>query len=291
MFSLASRIFQRTYASTSTKTPRVVQAAKAQAASTPLDVRVRRSAALKAKESSPKRLTYLQRRRILQPTVSKTDSRNRIRGVRMVKDQRGVEVAKVLGQRIYLPNIIFRMVRNHTPPGEAYNPYEATFRIPQSVTKTDIRSYLLSLYGVKCTYIRTDNYLAKVEDSQIRKQQHRKARSAYKRAVVGLVEPFYYPLAVEDMNGRERWLREATLEEQFRVKQFKALNKEVLVRMTQKSSDNWSLRGDSWQSRAQILKNIWQRREERERKIRETAAIVQKLREDGKLASSSSSSS
>ncbi|KLO13287.1 hypothetical protein SCHPADRAFT_904353 [Schizopora paradoxa] len=289
MFSLASRIFQRTYASTSSAIPRAVQPAKAQAASTPLDVRVRRAAAIKAKESSPKRLSYIQRRRILQPSVSKTDSRSRIRGVKMVRDHRGVEVAKVLGERIYLPNIIFRMVRNHTPPGEAYNPYEATFRIPQSVTKTDIRSYLLSVYGVKCTYIRTDNYLAKVEDNSVRKYQHKKHRSAYKRAVVGLVDPFYYPLAVEDMNGRERWLREATLEEQFRIKQFKEMNKELLVKMTQKSSDSWSLRGDSWQTRAQILKNIWQKREERERKVRETAVLVQKLREEGKLASSSSS--
>ncbi|KAJ2966781.1 hypothetical protein NUW54_g13706 [Trametes sanguinea] len=48
------------------------------------------------------------------------------------------------------------MVRNHTPPGQPYNPYEATFRVPQSVTKTDIRSYLLAVYGVQTTYIRTD---------------------------------------------------------------------------------------------------------------------------------------
>ncbi len=90
------------------------------------------------------------------------------------------------------------------------------------------------------------------------------------------------------MYGRERWLRDATCDEQFRVKQFKDMNRELLVKMTQKSSDKWSLRGDSWQTRAQILKNIWQRREEREMKIRDTAALVQKLREEGKLSSSSS---
>ena len=59
--------------------------------------------------------------------------------------------AVLLGERIYLPNVIFRMVRNHTLPGEPYNPFEATFRIPQSITKTDIRSYLLAVYGVECT--------------------------------------------------------------------------------------------------------------------------------------------
>ena len=56
--------------------------------------------------------------------------------------------AEVVGQKIFLPNIIFKLVRNHTPAGQPYNPYEATFRVPPSVTKTDVRAYLLAVYGV-----------------------------------------------------------------------------------------------------------------------------------------------
>ena len=37
----------------------------------------------------------------------------------------------------------------------AYNPYEATFRIPQSVTKTNARACLAMVHGVQMTYIRT----------------------------------------------------------------------------------------------------------------------------------------
>ncbi|EDR14659.1 uncharacterized protein LACBIDRAFT_163947, partial [Laccaria bicolor S238N-H82] len=96
----------------------------------------------------------------------------------------------VLGKRVYLPNIIFKLVRNNTPPGMPYNPYEATFRIPHSVTKTDIRSYLAAVYGVKTTYVRTDNYISPVYR---RLGYERKPFKTYKRAVVGLVDPFYYP--------------------------------------------------------------------------------------------------
>ncbi|KZT43067.1 hypothetical protein SISSUDRAFT_963123, partial [Sistotremastrum suecicum HHB10207 ss-3] len=98
----------------------------------------------------------------------------------------------VVGQRIYLPNIIFRLIRNKTLPGQPYNPYEATFRIPNSVTKNDVRSYLLAMYGVETTYIRTDNYFSPLYRNYDRTQKTRR-QYTYKRAVVGLVEPFYYP--------------------------------------------------------------------------------------------------
>ncbi len=46
----------------------------------------------------------------------------------------------MVGEKVYLPNIIFRLVPNFTPLGKPYNSHEATFRIPQSVTKTDVRA-------------------------------------------------------------------------------------------------------------------------------------------------------
>jgi len=60
----------------------------------------------------------------------------------------GAKETQVVGEKVYLSNIIFRLVPNFTPPGKAYNPYEAMFRISQLVTKTDVRAYLAAMYGV-----------------------------------------------------------------------------------------------------------------------------------------------
>ena len=202
--------------------------------------------------------------------------RSRIRGVIQKTGPEGEQLEKIVGQRIYLPNIIFKLVRNHTPPGKAYNPFEATFRIPQSVTKTDIRSYLSAVYGVECTYIRTDNYLPRWEP------WHRKdrAKSAYKRAIVGLVKPFYYPLAVEDMNGKDRWLRETELEERFRMEDTKRLQKLQQLMATQKTAKDWNLRGGQWKTRAKILKNIMEKREERESRLRAAVKTITQIRQE-----------
>lgn len=120
------------------------------------------------------------------------DRRNRVRGIR------GEET---VGQRIYLPNIQIRLVRNHTPPGEAYDANVATFRIPHGMTKTDLRSYLAAVYGMDVTFIRTDNYFAPVKRTQpggqIRPESGSKKN--YKRAIVGLIEPFHYPDDVDEL--------------------------------------------------------------------------------------------
>ncbi|EIW71189.1 hypothetical protein TREMEDRAFT_24146, partial [Tremella mesenterica DSM 1558] len=96
--------------------------------------------------------------------------------------------------RIYLPNIQIRMMRNHTPSGEPYDPFIATFRIPPSMTKTDLRSYLMAVYNLPVTFIRTDLYSAPVTriwPGKIVKGGGSKKN--YKRAIVGLLEPFHYP--------------------------------------------------------------------------------------------------
>lgn len=108
----------------------------------------------------------------------------------------------VVAQKIYLPNIQIRLVRNHTPPGEAYDPWTATFRIPIGMTKTDLRSYLSAVYDLDVTFIRTDIYLGeltRVAGGRIKRKSG--ALKNYKRAVVGLTEPFHYPDDIEEMRA------------------------------------------------------------------------------------------
>ncbi|WVQ98133.1 hypothetical protein IAU59_005255 [Kwoniella sp. CBS 9459] len=111
--------------------------------------------------------------------------------------------AQVIGQRVYLPNIQIRLMRNHTPEGESYDPYIATFRIPPSMTKNDLRSYLLAVYNLKVTFIRTDNYIGEVGRTRTGSITRKGGASkTYKRAVVGLHEPFHYPDDMEELYAR-----------------------------------------------------------------------------------------
>jgi large subunit ribosomal protein L23 len=192
--------------------------------------------------------------------------RSRIRGIINAKKPDAEDVdTQVVGQKIYLPNIIFRLVRNHTPEGQKYNPYEATFRIPQSVTKTDVRSYLSAVYGVKTTYIRTDNYLSPLyRDSNDRSWSQTKSYKTYKRAVVGLVDPFSYPLRLEDMGEKEREEREKWIEERFGIKDMEMKRKYELLRMTKSGSKDWKWRGSLVLKRSAILKSIAERRAAKE---------------------------
>ena len=210
--------------------------------------------------------------------LEKLDARRqRIRGTRVVKTAEGEKDVQVVGQKIYLPNVIFTLVRNHTPPGEPYNPYEATFRVAPSVTKTDIRSYLSAVYGVKTTYIRTDNYTQKF--SRI----HTVKSPAYKRAVVGLVDPFYYPRAVEDMNAEDRAKEEEWLEENFRIKESEEQRKLVYLELSRNESKGWRWRTGVTANRRNIIRLIAERRAERE-----SAVVLAKERIRGSRQSAES---
>ncbi|EGN95033.1 hypothetical protein SERLA73DRAFT_187317 [Serpula lacrymans var. lacrymans S7.3] len=200
------------------------------------------------------------------------ERRTRLRGLQY-KEENGTKELKVVGQKIYLPNIVFRMVRNHTPTGQPYNPYEATFRIPQSVTKTDVRSYLSAVYGVKTTYIRTTNYLSPIyRDPHDGSWTRTKSYKTYKRAVVGLVDPFYYPLAMEDMDEGARKERQKWLEEKFALSALKRWRRYEYLRMTKKGSKNWRFTG--YVRRDKILKEVAKRRL---RTVRETEQIQIKM--------------
>lgn len=215
-------------------------------------------------------MTREEKHQAVRPAVS-TSLRSRLRGVRLVR--RGTKLEEeIVGQRVYLPNIVFTMMPNHTRAGEAYNPYEATFRIAHNITKTDVRSYLTAVYGVACTYIRTDNkftpqkYLKNIASGRQVKANH---RHGYKRAIVGLKEPFYFPQMVEDMDGRARWLREAQLEDDFRLKEVKE--------MIQNKQTKWSPKKKPAKiqfSRGKLIKTLWERRLERERAKRDFAEAL-----------------
>ncbi|KAG8906160.1 hypothetical protein FRB99_007474 [Tulasnella sp. 403] len=199
-----------------------------------------------------------------------TSRRRRVRGTRTRTTESGT-ATEVVGQKIYLPNMIFRLMRNHTPPGQPYNPYEATFRIPRSVTKNDVRSYLSAVYGVQCTYIRTDNYIAPlkrelIDGHRIVKTRTGGTQTTYKRAVVGLVEPFMYPNAIEDMTEDERKTHKKWLEDMFAIEARKRHRKEKdqdinTGKQTKRAMTN----------RGQILDLVMKKRKEREQAVHAAA--------------------
>lgn len=210
------------------------------------------------------------------------ERRTRIRGIRIEQREDGSKKVVAMGQKIYLPNIIFRMVRNFTPPGKPYNPYEATFRIPQSLTKTDIRSYLLSVYGVETTYIRTDNYLSPIFRDR-RNVRVTKPHKTYKRTVVGLVEPFAPPLAMEELpNVEMRESQQKYLEEAFHLQEQKDGRKKAFLRMTRKGSENWKWRNLTTTNRGQILKAIGEKRWRRQSELEAVKTLMDEARAEGR---------
>ncbi|KAF8892060.1 mitochondrial ribosomal protein L23 [Infundibulicybe gibba] len=290
--------FRRLY---TTKPPMPEAALAARTASTPLAVRLRRRnkfgpLAPGASDATPNGLTPTEHARYqrLHATgqlaivdgkevteaewlARMTENRSRVRGFKSVR-RNGVDETEVLGRRVYLPNIIFRLVRNNTPPGQPYNPYEATFRIPKSITKTDVRSYLLAVYGVKTTYIRTDNYISPVFPRQGNK---RKSFKTYKRAVVGLVDPFYYPLRLEDMAAKDRQEREKWIEERFQIQATRTAQKYEMLRLTKGQSKGWKFKEPLATKRSHILRLVAERRAKREGLIMEQVNEWRDLRERG----------
>ena len=287
----------------STKSPTIIPDAArvARTTSTPLAVRIRRRkkigpVAVGTSDATPEGLTPTEHARyqrlrakgeLMQSDGSNVtesqwlerlnEKRSRVRGFKTTI-RNGIEEKKVLGRRIYLPNIIFRLVRNNTPPGQPYNPYEATFRIPNSLTKTDVRSYLLAVYGVNTTYIRTDNYISPI----YRRLGHkRKAFKTYKRAVVGLVDPFYYPHRLEDMAAKERTEREKWIEDNFQIQATRAIQKYELLRLTKGQAKGWKFKEPMATKRSHILRLVAERREKREGLVIDQAIEWRQMRERG----------
>ncbi|KAJ7224241.1 hypothetical protein GGX14DRAFT_649116 [Mycena pura] len=256
------------------------QASLSLARSRPLAVRLRRAQRFAQKIGLPPSSDKKPSRRLKLDEFLRRDEEKplknihipRIRGMTVAYHKGKPYTVKIEGQKVYLPNIIFRLVRNHTPPGQSYNPWQATFRVPKNLTKTDIRSYLMAVYGVQTTYIRTDNYRAELSRRPGRNTNPDKNPSvaSYKRAVVGLVEPFHYPLRLEDMEPERRERREAYIEEKLQVKMFQELeivnaqNQRLRFHMPSKQDPSTYWTTDVKPSRANRLKQVAEQRMRRE---------------------------
>jgi large subunit ribosomal protein L23 len=180
----------------------------------------------------------------------------------------GRGLVRMIGNRIYLPNFPIIFKENKTPKGEPYNPYVATFEIPRSITKNDLRSYLYFAYGVKTTWIRTLNFQGPIE----RATRKRQRGETYKVARVGLVDPFYYPKMIEDMAAEEREGYLKDLEENFELKKTEHGRKFEQYMVQKMSRGPQSITKKEFKpgliaSRKAILKKVMEKRKEREKMI------------------------
>jgi ribosomal protein L23 len=161
---------------------------------------------------------------------------------------------KIVGQRIYLPNIVFRMIpnatgfirpkqdrkanvhanqRNKPLAMEQYNPYIATFRVPAALNKMDIKGYLKAVYNLDTTFVATaimhkTRYKA---DNGRGRWMNGKSKDNYKRAVVGLTKPFYYPNDPLGMEPEARMEYEEKLNTDFKTQLYR--DAEVSMRRRQ----------------------------------------------------------
>lgn len=160
-----------------------------------------------------------------------------------------------VGYQVFLPNIVIRLIRNDTKPGQAYDPWTATFRIPPSMTKTDLRSYLKAVYNLDVTFIRTSLRWGKVvRDQNGRKVRQKGSQHNYKRAVVGLHQPFHYPDDEEELRalGRATGLgdklydaRMKTVNETFFIKENAEYRKKAITRVYKRASERFRSAGEN----------------------------------------------
>ncbi|WVO16611.1 hypothetical protein L204_104290 [Cryptococcus depauperatus] len=180
---------------------------------------------------------------------------------------------QIVGQRIYLPNIQIRLVRNHTPPEESYDPFIATFRIPPSMTKTDLRSYLSAVYDLQVSFIRTDNYLAPIGRGRTGEVRRLGGKGrTYKRAIVGLYQPFHYPDDIEELysQGAQNGMGDAMAKSRDKWLQ-NNFNPKVSEEMRDKALFKY-YKGSRWRAKTQAnvgvtIREIMKRRKEREQQI------------------------
>lgn len=104
--------------------------------------------------------------------------------------------------KIFLPSVFMRLVRNTGV--YAQDPYTATFRTDLRLTKPDISNYLKNIYGLGITSLRTINYQSSLKRNPIGGGYSRAGGvKNYKKVLVGLTQPFWYP----EERGRE-WCNE-----------------------------------------------------------------------------------
>lgn len=284
-----------------------VAAAQARRRSTPMAVRIRRIKSNRdqvkvglsaSEEDTYGRLKTLKgpRRDLESPTLwgqMMHERKARIRGLKEAttqdQEQGAINIGhgmgygdgrvQIVGKRIYLPNFVVQFIRNKTMPNTPYNPYEATFRIPRNLTKNDLRSYLFFVYGVKTTYIRTDNYIAPFKRHRGTRAMTR-THSAFKRAVVGLVDPFYPPGMIEDMRRKDRSNLKKKIWDEFYVAEREEMREKQMQEMRQPftaldDKKNPYIPGLAT-SRAKIMRKVLERRKEREKMIQKKVEELMK---------------
>jgi large subunit ribosomal protein L23 len=191
-------------------------------------------------------------------------------------------ITSIDGRPVYFPDFVLRLIPNYTPPGEPYNPWQATFYVPHSLTKLDIRSYLHSVYGLDVTYIRTDNYYAPIK-RQIGAPHRRStdgiAMKSRKRAVVGLKQPFIFPNMREEMMDEERAEQTRELDGTVKLTATVENDKRVVRHMMGVLPDPWSGRVMGKKNIMRERKNI---RDHAETRIKESVEkMIQRAIKEG----------
>lgn len=116
------------------------------------------------------------------------------------------------GVLTFLPNTIVRLVKNYVRPDTEYDPWKATFRVPLSMHKHGLRTYLLQIYGLKTTWARSMIYRSPVtRNSRTGKKITGRART-HKKVEVGLLEPFLFPEISPDFQKRQLFASELDFE-------------------------------------------------------------------------------
>ena len=117
------------------------------------------------------------------------------------------------GTLTFLPNVSVRLVRNHTPRGQAYDVWKATFRVPLSMHKHMLRSYLLAVYGLRTTWARSMVYRSRTVFSAKKMRRVVGRDRTFKKIEVGLLEPFVFPGLTKDFLRSHLFSQEMMYEE------------------------------------------------------------------------------
>lgn len=91
-------------------------------------------------------------------------------------------------KKIYFPSTVIKLVRNGPSVPEVSN--TLTFRVPPSMNKFDIKSYLANIYNLNILTVRTSNMPVKVAGSggnTVLKRQK------FKKAIVTIDHEFKWP--------------------------------------------------------------------------------------------------
>ncbi|KAL0944420.1 mitochondrial 54S ribosomal protein uL23m [Colletotrichum truncatum] len=127
--------------------------------------------------------------------------------------RRAPEAFRLGKKEIFLPNHVITFIRKDRQP-----PNWATFHVPLTFTKFDLRDYLWNLYGVETTAVR-----AWVKQTAVQRKSNRGGYfrpQSQKFMMVEMTKPFVWPSPPEDLEPWNKKLWEAR--EQSSSKQYKA---------------------------------------------------------------------